>query len=645
MNKKFKRSIFLLFTLLFIAICSTTVNAASDIVVALDPGHGGTEVGAVGGNLVEKDLNWKLATRVKAILDKTPGIKAVLTKTETQTMDRETRAINAKNAGADLLVSFHINSNESSNSLSGAEVYITHSKAEKRFYEYSYRLGTDILSNLRGVGVRSYSNTPKTRVGADWDKYADGTVADYYGIISWPMHKGIPAVLIEHAFINNPYDRANYLTDAMLTKMAQADANAIIKNKELFRTNYVGTINTELKNINYTVSNGKNYIQGNVDIAEWVNGVCTTPKSTPKLTLKSTDGKISQEMFVSYKSGITYYFDRVIDNLDLNKQYYIEAKLVSSNNTASEASRTQTVKLTNKTLKSGYKGRILKITNNKIVFSGESYKGTINTEVPIASIIQNAKGRNYISGKIDIAEWVGGVCKTPQGTPKMTLKSTDGKYSESMYIKYESGIRYYFDRDIQDLDVSKTYYIEVKLTGSKNTATDKEKTQTAKWSKKGTIGTGTNGKKLTLSGNNIKVTDTSKYVGAINTELKQMNVIKNSKGQQYISGKIDIAEWVGGVCKTPQGLPKMTLKSTDGKYSKEMYVKYESGITYYYDRNIEGLDTSKTYYIEVKLTGSKNTASAATKTQNARCTKQGNIGTLKNGKKLTLSGNYIKFTK
>ena len=49
-----------------------------------------------------------------------------------------------------------------------------------------------------------------------------------------------------------------------------------------------------------------------------------------------------------------------------------------------------------------------------------------------------------------------------------------------------------------------------------------------------------------------------------------MNVIKNSKGEQYISGKIDIAEWVGGVCKTPQGLPKMTLKSTDGKYSKCM---------------------------------------------------------------------------
>ena len=912
-NKSKKILLLSLVTLLFL-LCGSKVYAARDIIVALDPGHGGTESGAVGGNLVEKDLTWKLATRVKAILDKTPGIKAVLTKTQNETSDRETRAINAQNAGADLLVSFHINSNDSSNNLSGAEVYITHNRTQKRYYEYSYKLGSDILSNLRGVGVKSYSSTPNTRVGADWDKYPDGTVADYYGIISWPMHKGIPAVLIEHAFINNPYDRANYLTDAMITKMAQADANAIIKNKELFRSDYVGTINTNLKSLNYTVSNGKNYIQGYVEIAEWVNGNCNTPSAIPKLTLKSTDGKVSQEMYVSYQSGIRYYFDRAIDNLDINKEYYIEAKLVGANNKASSAQKTQTVKLTNKTLKTNYKGRTLKAINNKIVFSegpykgkidtslnstkliesatGDTYisgyvdikevlssgsrtprsmpeiwvrstdgkvnqkayisyqsgsryyfdrniesfdmsktyyieakltsednqetaankkerlaigtkqigtlngltvnatnnqftikykgnintelneisiiqnakkqdyitgniniaewvdgkcqtpkgtptmtlkstdgkysqkmyvsyksgisyyfdrnidgidknkeyyievklsnennieeaskkvqtakisaktisgktkagltaqkvntnhikfvdkslyKGTINTELYKASIIQNAKGRNYISGNINIAEWVNGACKTPQGLPKMTLKSTDGKYSASMYVSYQSGIGYYFDKDIQDIDASKTYYIEVQLTGNKNQASTKEKTQTARWSKTGTIGTCTNGKRLTLSGNNIKITDTSYYKGTINTELYKMNVIKNSKGQQYITGNIYIAEWVGSSCNTPKGTPKMTLKSTDGKYSESMYVSYQSGIGYYFDRNIEGLDTSKTYYIEVKLTGSKNQATVAQKTQNARCSKQGTVGTLKNGTKLVLSGNYIKF--
>ncbi len=316
MSNKVKKILLLIIVTAFAVICGSKVYAESDIVVALDPGHGGTESGAVGGNLVEKDLNWKLATRVKEILDKTPGITGVLTKTQGQTMDRETRAINAQNASADLLVSFHINSNDSSNSLSGAEVYITHNKTQKRYYEYSYKLGTDILSNLRGVGVKSHYSTPKTRVGADWDVYADGTIADYYGIISWPMHKGIPAVLIEHAFINNPYDRTHYLTDAMITKMAQADANAIIKNKELFRRMSVKTdksqytIGTnETTNIKCTYSPSNltkedfSWTSSNPDVVRvYWDKIRGLKPGTATVTIKSLDGSYTKTVKVTVTS-------------------------------------------------------------------------------------------------------------------------------------------------------------------------------------------------------------------------------------------------------------------------------------------------------------------------------------------------------
>ena len=316
MSNKVKKILLLIIVTAFAVICGSKVYAESDIVVALDPGHGGTESGAVGGNLVEKDLNWKLATKVKEILDKTPGITGVLTKTQGQTMDRETRAINAQNAGADLLVSFHINSNDSSNSLSGAEVYITHNKTQKRYYEYSYKLGADILSNLRGVGVKSHYSTPKTRVGADWDVYADGTIADYYGIISWPMHKGIPAVLIEHAFINNPYDRTHYLTDAMITKMAQADANAIIKNKELFRRMSVKTdksqytIGTnETTNIKCTYSPSNltkedfSWTSSNPDVVRvYWDKIRGLKPGTSTVTIKSLDGSYTKKVKVTVTS-------------------------------------------------------------------------------------------------------------------------------------------------------------------------------------------------------------------------------------------------------------------------------------------------------------------------------------------------------
>ena len=63
--------------------------------------------------------------------------------------------------------------------------------------------------------------------------------------------------------------------------------------------NYKGNINTEIIDINSIVSNGKNYISGYIYIAEWVGDDCRTPRGIPKLTLKSTDGKVSTDMYVS----------------------------------------------------------------------------------------------------------------------------------------------------------------------------------------------------------------------------------------------------------------------------------------------------------------------------------------------------------
>ena len=98
--------------LIFMGLCllvTTCSYAANDIIVALDPGHGGSEPGAQGGTLVEKDLTWKIAVRVKEILDATPGIKGILTKEDWETLDRYPSAHRAIVNNADLLVSFLIN--------------------------------------------------------------------------------------------------------------------------------------------------------------------------------------------------------------------------------------------------------------------------------------------------------------------------------------------------------------------------------------------------------------------------------------------------------------------------------------------------------------------------------------------------------
>ena len=120
-----------------------------------------------------------------------------------------------------------------------------------------------------------------------------------------------------------------------------------------------------------------------------------------------------------------------------------------------------------------------------------------------------------------------------------------------------------------------------------------------------------------------------------------MRIIQNGKGDNYISGYIYIAEWVGKECRTPKEMPQIKLKSTDGTYEGITYINHEKGIEYYFDKNIEGLDTTKEYYLEVKLTGKKNTAPTESKTQIAKITPQGQIGICTNGNKVLIEKNKI----
>ena len=42
----------------------------------------------------------------------------------------------------------------------------------------------------------------------------------------------------------------------------------------------------------------------------------------PEIRLKSTDGTVNIVTYIGYEKGITYYFDKIIQYLDLSKEYY-----------------------------------------------------------------------------------------------------------------------------------------------------------------------------------------------------------------------------------------------------------------------------------------------------------------------------------
>lgn len=102
---------------------------AQPLTVLLDPGHGGSDPGALGNGLREDTLNLGMAMRVKAWLERVPGVRVELTRTSNTVYSNDKRTdLNARaqmSRGKTLLVSLHANAvpRASWNSQFGTETY------------------------------------------------------------------------------------------------------------------------------------------------------------------------------------------------------------------------------------------------------------------------------------------------------------------------------------------------------------------------------------------------------------------------------------------------------------------------------------------------------------------------------------------
>jgi N-acetylmuramoyl-L-alanine amidase len=85
------------------------------IIVAIDPGHGGKDPGAIGNQgTQEKDVTLAIARKLKERIDKEPNMRAVLTREGDYYITLPQRRINARRANADLFVSIHADANPKS---------------------------------------------------------------------------------------------------------------------------------------------------------------------------------------------------------------------------------------------------------------------------------------------------------------------------------------------------------------------------------------------------------------------------------------------------------------------------------------------------------------------------------------------------
>lgn len=206
-------------------------GANSNVKVVLDPGHDGTHAGASAFGVQEADLTLKIATYCKEELSTYNGITVYMTRESAScpagggdnTACLDARANLAKNVGASVLVSFHLNT--ANGTARGVEVYYPNSNYNSQVGSNGQALAKKICDKLAALGL-NYRGTLIRN--ATYDKYPDGSAADYYGLIRRCKNNGIPGLIIEHAFLDNANDYYTYLSsDEKLKALGVADATAI----------------------------------------------------------------------------------------------------------------------------------------------------------------------------------------------------------------------------------------------------------------------------------------------------------------------------------------------------------------------------------------------------------------------------------
>ncbi len=220
------------FVVLLAVLCAVTVwqymedkvyakDKDGDYVIVIDPGHGGSDVGAISAitNDNEKDLNWNIAVALKAELQTYSEVKVYLTRGSAEFQSNVGRAGVGREMGADYLISIHNNSSTSS-SPNGIVCYGT---VISEYKEASKQLGLAIASEVNKLGINLYSGGYAAR------QSSYSSTSDYYTFIGEASRLGIPSLIIEHCYISNPSDAAFVHELENQYRLGAADATGIAK--------------------------------------------------------------------------------------------------------------------------------------------------------------------------------------------------------------------------------------------------------------------------------------------------------------------------------------------------------------------------------------------------------------------------------
>ncbi|MCF0130363.1 MAG: N-acetylmuramoyl-L-alanine amidase [Pseudobutyrivibrio sp.] len=192
------------------------LDTDGQLILVIDPGHGGTNEGAKYGNTMEKYMSMQIALAMKQELEKYDGVTVYLTHDSAETtMSIEERAIFAASVHADFMFSLHLNA-KADHSTYGAEVWVP--LQSNPYNSEVYKFAARDLEELTALGL--LNRGVKTKPGAQ---------GEYYGILRYSTQYGVPACIIEHCHMDNPNDLAYWSTDNARNALGVADATAAAK--------------------------------------------------------------------------------------------------------------------------------------------------------------------------------------------------------------------------------------------------------------------------------------------------------------------------------------------------------------------------------------------------------------------------------
>ena len=212
------------------------------LVIAIDPGHGGQDPGAIGkSGTREKDVVLAISKELARQIDATPGLKAYLTRDNDVFIPLNQRARLARKAGADMFISIHADAAEN-RSADGSSVYVLSlrgASSQRARWLADKENSADLIGGVRlddpndTLASVLLDLTQSGHMKASEDAARDilGGLQQVGNVHKRNVEKAnfavlrtsdMPAMLVETAFISNPEEERRLRDPAFQRRIAGA---------------------------------------------------------------------------------------------------------------------------------------------------------------------------------------------------------------------------------------------------------------------------------------------------------------------------------------------------------------------------------------------------------------------------------------